>query len=329
MNMTSRFDRRSLLRGLAQGAAISAFSGGVYGFRALARPQPCTRSTGEFQGRLRGAVLSIPTPFTAKLEVDYQGVRTMIERGRPYGIQIVALTAGNSMYDSLKYDEICRLTRVVAEAASEHGLVIAATGKWDAEKSLEYARFAASVGADALQVLGPETDDEDSVLRYYEQIARGTELPIVIHGNFSHGLLERLIAVDTIVGMKEDVGLEYYIQVQRKFGDRLAIFEGGPEYAFLVARPYGARASYTTLGTFVPQLTRKFWQAVEQDDLKEAYRIVKKYEHPFFDRFSHPFWRATLEHFGVAARYLRPPEQTFTAEQMRDVATFYKSLGLS
>jgi dihydrodipicolinate synthase/N-acetylneuraminate lyase len=274
-------------------------------------------------------VLSIPTPFTANLEVDYQGVRTMIERGQPYGIRIVALTSGNSKYDLLEYEEICRLTRVVAETTSKDGLVIAATGKWDAVKSLEYAQFAASVGAAALQVLRPETDDEDSVLRYYEQIARGTEMPIVLHGTFSHGLLERLIAVDTIVAMKEDVGLEYYIQVQRKFGDRLAIFEGGPEYAFLVARPYGARASYTTLGTFVPQLTQKFWKAVERDDLNEAYRIIKKYEHPFFDRFSQPFWRATLEHFGVAGRYLRPPEQTFTEDQMRDVAKFYKSLGLS
>lgn len=329
MNMSNRFDRRSLLRGLVHGAAISAFSGVAFSFRAIARQQSHTHSASEFHEQLRGAVLSIPTPFTDKLEVDYQGVRRMIERGQPYDIQIVALTSGNSMYDSLAYDEICQLTRVCAESASENGLVIAATGKWDAEKALDYARFAASVGADALQVLRPETEDEDSVLRYYQQIARGTELPIVLHGNFSNGLLQRLIALDTIVAMKEDVGLEYYIQAQRKFGDRLAIFEGGPEYAFLVARPYGAQASYTTLGTFFPELTQKFWHAVKRDDLNEAYRIVKKYEHPFFDRWSHPFWRATLEHFGVAARYLRPPLQTFTEEQMRDVAAFYKSLGMS
>jgi 4-hydroxy-tetrahydrodipicolinate synthase len=329
MIMSRRFDRRSLLRGFAHGAAISAFSGVDFGLRAIAREQSYTHSASEFHDQLRGPILSIPTPFTAKLEVDYQGVRSMIERGRPYDIQIVALTSGNGMYDSLEYDEICQLTRVCAESASENGLVIAATGKWDAEKALDYAKFAASVGADALQVLRPETEKEDSVLQYYQQIARGTKLPIVLHGNFSPELLERLIALDSIVAMKEDVGLEYYIQVQRKFGDRLAIFEGGPEYAFLVARPYGAQASYTTLGTFVPELTQKFWQAVKRDDMNEAYRIVKTYEHPFFDRWSHPFWRATLEHFGVAARYLRPPLQAFTAEQMRDVAAFYKSLNLS
>ena len=153
-------------------------------------------------------------------------------------------------------------------------------------------------------------------------------MPLILHGEFSPALLERLIKIDSIVGMKEDVSLEYYIQVQRKFGERLIIFEGGPEYAFLVAQPYGARASYTTLGTFVPKITQKFWQAIEASNLPEAYRIVKTYEHPFFDRWSHSFWRASLECFGVAQRYLRPPEKSFTDMQMREVTTFYKSLGL-
>jgi dihydrodipicolinate synthase/N-acetylneuraminate lyase len=329
MDSAHRYDRRSILRSLVQGSAIAAFSGGDCCFRAFGRPQSLKPSATDFQRKLRGAVLSIPTPFTAKLEVDYGAVRKMIQRGQPYGIRIVSLTGGNSMYDFLNYDEIRQLTRVVTETASEQGLIIAATGKWEVEKALDYARFAMSVGADALQVLRPVSDDEDKVVKYYEQIARGTELPIVLHGNFSHRLLERLITLETVVAMKEDVGLEYYIQVQRKFGERLIIFEGGPEYAFLVARPYGARASYTTLGTFVPELTQRFWQAIDRDDMKEAYKIVKKYEHPFFDRFSQPFWHASLEHFGVATRFLRPPMQAFTDEQMRDLATFFKSLGLS
>src|SRR4051794_18540878 len=65
------------------------------------------RSTSDLQKHLREAVLSIPTPFTERLGVDYQCVRKMIQRGRPYGIAILALTSANSMYDSLTYDEIC------------------------------------------------------------------------------------------------------------------------------------------------------------------------------------------------------------------------------
>jgi dihydrodipicolinate synthase/N-acetylneuraminate lyase len=229
----------------------------------------------------------------------------------------------------LKHDEILQLTRVMVEAADGKGLTIAATDDWDVSKTLEYARFAASIGADGLQVLRPDTKNDEEVVNFFQKIAEETVLPLVLHGEFSHALLDKLLRIDSIVAMKEDVGLEYYIQVQRKYGERLAIFEGGPEYAFLVAYPYGARASYTTLGTFVPQITQKFWDAIHRDDLRAAYEIVKKYEHPFFDRWSHAFWRASLEHFEVAQRYLRPPQESFTADQMRDVAEFYGLLGLS
>jgi dihydrodipicolinate synthase/N-acetylneuraminate lyase len=119
-----------------------------------------------------------------------------------------------------------------------------------------------------------------------------------------------------------------YIERQRRFGDRLVIYAGGPKYRFLVAQPYGSRAFYSLYSTFAPQIPMRFWEAVRADDLTTAYDIVKKYEFPFFDRWSHAFWRASLEHFGVAQRYLRPPEESFTAEQMQEVGRCFDGLGL-
>ena len=162
----NKCDRRALLRTLA-GAAAAVTFGNVRTSRASSR-----LSAAEVQNRLRGPLLSIPTPFTEKLEVDYSGVRRMIERGKPFGIKIVALTSGNGMYDSLSYEEICKLTSLAAESSKEDGLTIAATGKWDVEKTLEYAKLSASAGADALQVLRPEMKDDDAVFKYFETVAR-------------------------------------------------------------------------------------------------------------------------------------------------------------
>lgn len=325
MSVNRTFSRRALLRG----AAVAAVSSAISQPSGAARPQSHPIDPTQFKARLRGAILSIPTPFTATLDVDYDGVRTMIRRALPHDICIFSLTSGNSQYASLKHDEILELTRVMVESAGGDSVTIAATDLWDVPKTIDYARFAESIGASAVQIIRPETDDDDEVVRFFKSIASSTSLPIVLHGNFAIPLLEKLVAIDSIVAMKEDVGLEYYIQVQRKFGDRLAIFEGGPEYAYLVAYPYGSPASYTTLGTFAPQITRQFWQALDRKDLPSAYDIVIKYEHPFFDRWSHAFWRASLEHFGVASRYLRPSHESFNDEQMREVAKFYSDLGLS
>lgn len=284
-----------------------------------------------FKNDLRGPILSIPTPFNEDLAIDFRGVRRMIERGRPHGIRIVSLTSGNSQYASLSYEEVQQLTQVTIEAAGEASIAIASADQWEPSKVVAYAKFAERSGAAAVQIMRPkaEANDEQRVVEFFRRVAGETALPLVLHGDFASSLLEKLSSMETIVALKEDVGLENYIRVQRHFGQRYAIFEGGPEYAYLVAMPYGAPASYATLGTFAPHLTKQFWDAAHRRDYDAAYKLVIKYEHPFFDRWSHPFWRASLAHFGVAGRYLRPPHVSFNDAQMKDVATFYQGLGLS
>src|SRR5689334_16266218 len=65
------------------------------------------------KGRIRGPILTVPTPFTASFKVDYQGVRNMVRLGLENGIGVYELTAGNSQYNVLGYNEIKKLTRVL------------------------------------------------------------------------------------------------------------------------------------------------------------------------------------------------------------------------
>ncbi len=94
-------------------------------------------------------------------------------------------------------------------------------------------------------------------------------------------------------------------------------------------RPYGMQAYYSTLSTFAPALERRFWEAVRAGDLTSAREVILKYEVPFFERWSHAFWRATMEYFGIAQRFLRPPDPSFTPAQVAALGPFYKGLGLS
>jgi dihydrodipicolinate synthase/N-acetylneuraminate lyase len=319
-------NRRSMLRHTLGGVAVSCLAvANVDRKRSLA----FAATSADVSSQLRGPILSIPTPFTKELAVDYDGVRTMIARALPHDIRIFSLTSGNSQYASLDYEEIKELTRVMIEAAGPNAVTIAATDDWPVAKSLEYADFAKQCGASALQVMKTEQQHDAAALQMFQEIAAGTNLPIILHGNFSHALLDQLVKMPSVIALKEDVGLEYYIQVQRKYGDQLVVFEGGPEYAYLVAYPYGSKASYTTLGTFAPQLTKQLWELIDAGNLSAAYEHVIKYEHPFFDHWSHGFWRASMEHFGVAQRYLRSPETSFTDDEMKEVAAFYAALGMS
>ncbi len=292
------------------------------------RPGPMSPEA--FRRVLAGPIQSQPTPIAPNNEVDYQGLTNVVRRGRQYGVKIFELTAGNSQYFSLSYDEIKKVTRTLVEAVEGQGITIAATGAWWTERAADYARFAESVGADALQILMPEPHGgEDALVQHFETIARATRLPLVLHGVYSESLLTKLVHIESIVAMKEDSALDYYIDRIVTFGDRLEIFSGGAESRYLVGYPYGAKAFFSTYTSFAPDISMKFWSAVQQGDIKQAARITTRYDYPFIKRFTVPFWHATLEHFGVARRFVRPPLVPFTDEQMKEVKRFFDGQGLN
>lgn len=283
----------------------------------------------EFKRRLVGPILSNPTPFKADFDLDYEGLRQIVRRALRHGIRIFALTAGNSQYQSLSYPEIKELTKALVESVNGEGIVIAATGDWWTDQAADYAVYAEKVGADAVQVLLPSrSGGEDAIVRHFETIAKGIRIGIVLHGIYSESLLRKLLTIDSIVGMKEDGELTYFIDRQIQFGDRISIFGGGQEYRFLVGLPYGAKAFYSTYSTFAPDISMLFWKAIQAGDLKEAARITTKYDYPFLKGFTHPWWHATLEYFGVAQRYVRPPQVSYTDEQMKEVKLFFDKQGI-
>ncbi len=283
---------------------------------------------GEFKKRLRGPILSAPTVYTADYAVDHTGMRAMVDRSAKAGVTIFSLTRGNNQYDQLTYEEIKALTRTMAEAAAGRGIFIAATGPWWTGQAVDYARFAESAGADAVQIMPPPDVSDDAYVQHITAIAKAVLIGLVLHGQPSLALLRRLAAVDSLVAIKEEFTTDYTLPIYKELGDRFNIFAGGTNARFLTYRPYGMQAYYSAFATFAPDFAMRFWRAVENNDLVQANEIVMKYDVPFFERWSHPFWRATLEVFGVAGRHQRPPQETFTDRQMNEVKAFYGALGL-
>ncbi len=320
-----QLDRRSFLKVGAAGLGLSASGGSTFSRdNSVKRPI----SPEDFRRQLRGPILSIPTTYTVDFRVDYDGIRRMIERAARSGVRVFTLTSGNNQYDRLTYDEIKRLTEVLVETVAGRGITIAATGPWWTGPAVEYARFAESVGADAVQVLTPTAGDDENLFEHYKAVAAATRLGIVVHGPANLPLMNRLSTIDSIVAAKAEFTVDQTAELYKLVKGRWNIFQGGQKSHFLAGLPYGMQAYYSTFSTFAPEIAMKFWSAVGSNDLKQAGEIVLAYDVPFFQKWSHPFWRATLEHFGIASRYLRPPEKGFSDAQMVEVKSFYDTLGL-
>ena len=159
------FNRRTFLS-----AAAAAAGGNLTPLRAEK-----TRITpAEFNKLLTGPILSIPTVYTRERKLDRDGVRNMVELASRAGVKVYSLTAGNSQYDRLTYEEIKELTRIAVEAAAGKGILIAATGAWWTGQAVDYARFAESIGADALQITLPAGAGDDQLLAHLQAIASST-----------------------------------------------------------------------------------------------------------------------------------------------------------
>ena len=292
---------------------------------APARKSPLTPQ--EFQAKIIGPVLSVPTCYRQDLSLDMPGMRRIVELGISSGCGIVTLTAGNNQYDLLNYDEIKDLTREIIDAVDGRAVMIAATGKWETDQAVDYAKFATELGADALQVTLPALDD-DRMIGHFAAITSATPVGIVLHGDPPMPLISRLLEMESVVAFKEEYNTIYSLQLYRSFGKRITLFAGGEKARLLTYYPYGMRAWYSTFMTFAPSVAIQFWDAIRADDLKKAGEIVLRYETPVFQRWSHAFWRATCEHFGFASRWIRGPETAFNDEQMQELAAFFESLGL-
>lgn len=318
-----QWNRRDFLEaGVLLGAAQS--------FALALNAAPATRrfTPTEFKQLLRGPIVSIPTPFVSDFSLDAAGLRRMIEMDLRHNITIFELTAGDSQYSYLSYEEVKQLARIVTEAVGGRGMTIIGTGPWWTDRTIDFARYAQSLGAAALQVLKPPGGDDDGLIEHYRRVAASAALPIVLHGEFSFPLLEKLTAIESIVALKEDVSLAYFVDGIVRFGKRINCFSGGGLDWYMVGQPYGATAYFDSYATFAPEISVRFWQAVQRSEYTAETEIIERYDHPFIQNFSAPFWHATLEYFGVAARYLRPPQHSYSDAEMAKIKEFYDALGV-
>lgn len=313
-------DRRSAIKMLGFGLAVPMLveADPVFGSgRDLLLPE-------QFRSLLKGPVCSVPTVYNKNFSIDFAGFRNIIEVGMNAGCKVFTLTSGNNQYDRLTYDEIKQLTKIFIEGVSGRGLTIAATGQWWTGQAADYAKYAKALGADAIQVHLPAYGEQELLVKHFQEIARVGPPSIVLHGQIPLPLLEQLVEIEAVTAYKEEYPPIYSRDVFERYGNRINIFAGGQKGTYMMYRPYGMKAWYSTLSTFAPEIVKKFSEADARGDEKAMVEIVQKYDVAFFRKWSHAFWRAVLEANGTAKRWLRPPDRSFTNEEMKEVELFLR-----
>src|SRR6478735_7831364 len=269
----------------------------------------------ELRARIQGPVNSIYTTFTRDGDLDWPGIRAMIEAGIAGGSVISLLTFGDSQLDFLSDQEVAELTRVIVEQTAGRALTVAATKRWSQRQTLEFARYCTEIGVDLLMMLPSDhAFSSAGKIEWYKAAAR--EIPVMLVGFPTFDILDGVRDEPRICAFKEDGTLDYSLGMMIRYQRQWAFVTGGMYRRHLAQWPYGCQAFFSWASTIAPAIAQRYWTAVQANDLTTAAEVVVTIEAPYFklmDRYPERFQdlhRGSMELNGIAQRYLRAPRRS-------------------
>ena len=296
----------------------------------------------EIRKALAGPVPSISTPFKKDGEIDYDGLRNMVDFDIAAGSKTILLTAGDSHYICMSEKEIAEVTKVVVEHTAGRAMVVAAEKYYNTRKVVEFAQYVRSIGADILMVMPPDWADSctpETLADHYKAVADHIPVMIVTNVFVARGIdfglktLELALGLgkaNNIVAVKDDFCGEFARRMGLLVHEHWAVISGGLKQNHLDIHPYGCDGYLSTYARFKPEIAHRYWNAIENNNLKEAVKVIKEYDMPLFDligSFTGKFdagIHGTLELFGIAKRWRRKPYYSLNDEDMERLTDFFK-----
>ena len=293
---------------------------------------------------LTGPIPSVRTPFNQDGSVDVDGLRAVIDFDIDAGAKAIVLTSGDSHYIALSDVEISQVTQITVDHVAGRALVVAADRYYHTRQSIEFAKFAATEGADVLMVLPPDwgqSTTPDSLTRHYAAVAEHMPIMLVTGLFIPRGLdfamsclRQTLDQVPDVVAIKDDFCGEFARKMGLLLHDHWAIWSGGQKQNHMNAHPYGCDGYLSSFLSFHPDTAHRYWQAIEAHDLAAAQAIIRDIDMPFFDYVigvEGGFDAAVhgiLELSGIASRWRPPPYYSLSDAQMEELGSFLQGLGV-
>ena len=268
--------------------------------------------------KLRGIITALVTPFSTTGDVDEAALEELVRFQVRSGVNGLFPLGTTGMGPAMEPDERKRVAEVVVDSADGRIPVIVQVGDANPKASLELARHAEKVGADAVACLTPfyYHPGTDSVIQHYRRLTEATKLPVLIYNiprntgnNVDAQLLLELSRIPNVVGIKDSSRdfsqlLDYLGTVPKGF----TIINGTDSYLFS-AFCAGVSAGVSATANPFPELFVQMYESYKSSDLKRGEELQKKI-HSLRDAMNNPPLAPLLEALkmrGLKSGSVRPP----------------------
>ncbi len=284
------------------------------------------------------------TPFDSSLKVDRAALATHID----YVVEdcratmVVAAGVETQEYHYLPFEERKALVRATVEAVDARVPVVVGISHPSIRSAVELGQLASSLGAHAIQLLAPlrpfgGAPSTAEVVRYFELIARETELPIMLYLNPGPGAD---LGPEATVELAKLERVKYVKESSRDLARVGRLIEqidraGHAQYLttsqmLLITLQLGG--SGATMPPPLAELGAKIIAAFDAGNAAEAARLQQQFS-LFPARWMHrglmPTMKAALHALGRGIGEPYPPFGTLTDDEAAQIATYLQSTDLS
>jgi 4-hydroxy-tetrahydrodipicolinate synthase len=233
-------------------------------------------------GRLMTAMV---TPLDKQGAVDYRQAARLAQALVENGTDTIVVSGTTGESPTLTTEEKLRLFRTVKEAIGSRGKVIAGTGNYSTQESIELTHRAAE-SADGVLLVVPYYNNppQEGLYRHFRTIAEHTDLPCVVYNvpsrtvrNMEAATTIRLaLDVPNIVGVKEAVeSLDQVAELMQGLPANFRVWSGNDNDIFL-KMCLGAYGVVSVASHVVGRLIRRMVDAVAAGRLEEARELHLK-----------------------------------------------------
>jgi 4-hydroxy-tetrahydrodipicolinate synthase len=184
--------------------------------------------------RFRGLWAATTTPFDDAGQLDEDGLAADMDRlTGELGVDGVFCAGVMSEFWALSAAERHRLVVAVVAAARGKCQVIAHTGHHSVTETIELTRQAEAAGADFAVVINPyyPAADDDGLYDWFSFVCRNVSIGVWLFDtryagvSLSLPLIERLVDIENVCGIKVGRDHERYLEVLRRVGDQVLVCE--------------------------------------------------------------------------------------------------------
>ena len=235
---------------------------------------------------ITGSIVALVTPFLPDGQIDYQGLRKLVDWHVEQGTQCIGVVGTTGEAPTVAVDEHIEIIRVAVEQAAGRVPVMAGCGANSTAEAIHLARSAKSVGADCQLQVVPyyNKPTQEGQYLHFKQIAEAVgDLPMVLYNvpgrtvaSMDHDTVLRLTQIPGIVGIKEATGDMARAQwLLRDVPDGFAVYSGD-DLTAVALMLCGGHGNISVTANVAPAQMQALCKAAMAGERDEAMRLQKQ-----------------------------------------------------